>query len=69
MSTQTLRDDVPLWVVGVVVMLVLASFAYGIAIRQTLLVGFWAVGFGLTLFVVYLLYRFVVAFEKIAEKY
>ena len=68
-NTRTLRDGIPLWAVGAVVTVLLASFAYGIAVRQTLLIGFWMVGFSISLFVVYLLYRFVVAFEKIAEKY
>ena len=69
MSTNTLREEVPMWLIGAVVVLFLASLAYGIALQQTLLIGFWGLGFGLSLFVVYLLYRFVVAFEKIAEKY
>lgn len=64
--------EVPTWVAGLLLVLVGTTFTYGIVVRESLteplVLWFWLVGLGLTLFVVSLLYRFVVAVETIATK-
>jgi uncharacterized membrane protein len=72
MSTQSPEFDVPTWLAGVVAVFAAGALAYGILVRGSLesgvslLVG--ALSIVLSLFVVYLLYRFVLAVETIAEK-
>lgn len=65
--------EIPAWVAAVLTALVAASFAYGIIVTQSLATPllFWVgvIVIGLSVFTVYLLYRAVVAFEKIADKY
>ncbi|MEF8779693.1 MAG: hypothetical protein V5A46_03310 [Haloferacaceae archaeon] len=64
--------DVPVWLVGLVLVAFVASVLYGVVITGSLLaplvMWFYVVGLGLSAFVVYLLYRFVVAVERIADK-
>ena len=64
--------DVPAWVIGLFLVLVGVSLLYGGIVMQTLVapILFWAIVLlgGMLLFIVYLLYRFVVAVETIAEK-
>ena len=65
--------EIPTWIAGLLVVLVGLSFVYGIVVMQSiaapLMLWSGVVRLGISLFVVYLLYRFVVAFEKIADKY
>ncbi len=64
--------EIPTWFAGLLVVLVAVSFLYGIIVMQSLAAPlmFWigVASVGLSLFVVYLFYRFVVAVEKIADK-
>lgn len=64
--------EIPTWVPVVVLVLFFASLVYGIVVMQSLtapiLAWLWIFGIGVSLFVVYLLYRFVVAVETIARK-
>lgn len=64
--------EIPTWVAGLLVVLVGVSFVYGIVVMRSLAapITFWlsVVSVGVSLFVVYLLYRFVLAVEKIADK-
>lgn len=73
MNTTESGFELPTWVAGLVLLLVAGIFLYGIVVMQSILAPFIALfgllGIALSVFVVYLLYRFVVAFEKIAEKY
>jgi hypothetical protein len=73
MATHDSGPEVPTWVAGVVVAVVLVAvgyvFFFGGHIAGPLAVLVGLVQFGLALFVVYLLYRFVVAVETIAEKF
>lgn len=66
------EPEIPTWLAGVIVLLVTASFAYGVVVLQSLIavvmVWLWMLGIVLSVFVVYLLYRFVVAVEQIADK-
>jgi hypothetical protein len=74
MAIRDSEPEVPTWVAGVVVVTV-AAFLFGYifvfggnaAAPAAILLG--AVQVGLALFVIYLLYRFVVAVETIAEKF
>jgi len=72
METQNSRHEVPTWLAGVIVALVLFTvayvFVYGGSLSAPLMALFGAFGVGLSLFTVYLLYRFVLAVEKIADK-
>ncbi len=72
MSTQPLKYEIPTWAAALIAALVFLSLAYGILIRGSLLapimVWLWLGGIAVSLFVVYLFYRFVVAVEKIADK-
>ncbi|WP_246984250.1 hypothetical protein [Halorientalis marina] len=72
MADHRLRDEFPRWLVPAVAALMLATFAYSVLITANILVWFalWStvLGLALTVFVVYLLYRLVVAVEEIAEK-
>lgn len=72
MSVREFRDEVPNWVVGLVLVLFGTSLVYGILVRQSLFepIVWWIqiLELALLVFVVYLLYRFVVAVEAIAEK-
>lgn len=73
MSTAESRPEVPTWSAVAIVLLVAALATYlvflGGPAMELFVVGYWAFGLSLTLFVVYLLYRFVVAVETIAEKH
>lgn len=72
MATSESEFEVPTWAAVALVVLVFFSFLYGILIQGTLLgpaiLWLWIGGIALSLFVVYLLYRFVIAVEKIADK-
>lgn len=72
MSSVERQLEIPTWVVGLVVVLFLASLVYGIVIQSRILaviVGWvWILGLGVSVFAVYLFYRFVLAVEKIADK-
>lgn len=76
MSTAKLRDEVPTWPTIGVALIILISLPYTILIQGTLTGGLfqWAsiwsgvLGIALSLFLVYLFYRLVVAVEKIADK-
>lgn len=72
---MTLRDaepEVPRWLAGLIVVGFAASLLYGILVLQNVLailaVWFGLLGVGVSLFVVYLLYRLVVAVEQIAAE-
>lgn len=73
METRTPRIEVPTWLTGGLIVFVIASIGYvyvyggNPSTLASLFLG--GIGVGITLFMVYLLYRFVVAFEKIADKY
>ena len=64
--------EVPTWVIGLIILLIGASFVYGIIVIQSLTAPlvFWlgVTSLGVFLFVVYLLYRLVIAIENIADK-
>jgi uncharacterized membrane protein len=72
MATSESEFEVPTWVAVGLVVAVFLTFLYGILIQGTLfgpvLLWLWIGGIALSLFVVYLLYRFVIAVEKIADK-
>lgn len=72
MNIQHQHVEIPTWIVGLVLAVVAVSFLYGIVVMQSLAapITFWlgVLSLGMTLFVVYLLYRFVLAVEKIADK-
>lgn len=65
--------EIPISVIGLILVLFVASLAYGVLIMQSLTapIAVWNYIFGVAviLFVVYLLYRFVVAVETIATKF
>jgi hypothetical protein len=71
MATDESDFDVPRWVAGVILALV-AVFAYAVVIGASLTrpvaIALGALELAIALFVVYLLYRFVLAVETIAEK-
>ncbi|WP_340101376.1 hypothetical protein [Salinibaculum salinum] len=71
MATGESDFDVPRWVAGVVLVLV-AVFVYAVVIGGSLTapvaIALGALELAIALFVVYLLYRFVLAVETIAEK-
>lgn len=71
MSVRDSEFEVPTWAAGLLVVLVGLSFLYGIVVMQSIraLLFLWlsVAGVALNLFVVYLLYRFVIAVEKIAD--
>jgi len=71
MTDHRLRDELPRWLVPAVAVLMVVSLAYSVLITATLLVWFalWSAMFGvaLTVFLLYLFYRLVVAVEEIAE--
>ena len=64
--------EIPAWVVGSILLVFLASLAYGVLIAQSLTapIAVWIdiLEVAVALFVVYLLYRFVVAVETIADE-
>ena len=64
--------EVPTSVIGLILVLFVASLAYGFVIMQSLIrpISVWIsiVEVGILLFVVYLFYRFVLAVETIALK-
>lgn len=66
------RAELPTWIAGVVVALFVGSLAYGIVVMQSVLtpiiVWLGILGAGLSAFVVYLLYRLVLAVETIADE-
>lgn len=72
MAISDSQSKVPTWIAGVVVAVVVATAGYvalyggHLATPLALAVGTFELA--LVLFVVYLLYRFVVAVETIAEK-
>lgn len=73
MAIRDSEPEVPTWVAGLVVAAVAVLtfgyiFLYGGNISSPLAVLFGAFQVGLVLFVVYLLYRFVLAVETIAKK-
>ena len=72
MNLHESRPEIPTWVVGLVLALFVVSFAYGIVVMQNLAVTFlfWLgiLAIAVNLFVVYLLYRLVIAVEKIAQE-
>jgi hypothetical protein len=72
MSTSKPEFQVPTWAAVAIVAVVLLTFVYAILLGQSLFLPFvwlaWLGGIALTLFVVYLLYRFVIAVETIADK-
>ena len=72
MSFVKQQPEVPTWIAGLVVVLFVATLVYGIVVMQSLsepiMLWLGILGFALSLIVVYLLYRFVLAVEKIAEK-
>lgn len=64
--------EVPYWVAGLIVIVFFGSLGAGFLIGNLpRLVAIWAgvVRLGLSLFLVYLFYRFVIAVETIAEKH
>lgn len=72
MSTADSRPEVPPRVAAAVVAFALVTALYAVAalgsLTELFAIWFWALSVALSLFVVYLLYRFVVAVETIAEK-
>jgi len=72
MSTQELRDEIPSWLVGLVTVLFIGSFVYGIIVRASIIepIEWWIeiIELAFLIFIVYLLYRFVIAVETIADK-
>lgn len=72
MATNESRLEVPTWVAGLLAVLIPGSFVYGIVVRQSIIepIAWWASALQLALgvVVVYLLYRFVLAVERIADK-
>ncbi len=66
------RVELPMWIAGVVVALFAGSLAYGIVVMQSaltpIIVWLGILGAGLSAFVVYLLYRLVLAVETIADE-
>ena len=72
MSIADRQPEIPTWAAALITGFVLFSFAYGVLIQGSFLapivLWLWLGGIALSLFVVYLLYRFVVAVEKIADK-
>lgn len=73
MSVKDREFEVPTWAAAVLVVLVGLSFLYGILVMRSItapaVLWLGIAGVALNLFVVYLLYRFVVAVETIAEKH
>lgn len=71
-SIKIQNTEIPTWVAGLLIVLVGLSFAFGIVVMGSLTapLTFWIGAFsvGVTLFLVYLFYRFVLAVEKIANK-
>lgn len=72
MRLESVEPEIPTYAVLVVLVLFAASMLYGIVVMRSLLAPLAAwlglLGIALSLFVVYLLYRFVVAVEQIARK-
>jgi hypothetical protein len=72
MSTRDSAPEVPTWLAAVLVAFVGLAAVYVVLLGGPLVapvtVLLWLFGLGLSLFVVYLLWRFVVAVEKIADK-
>lgn len=72
MRVAETRFEIPWWLIGLVLVLFVASLAYGLVVMRSLTapVAMWIeiLELGVILFVVYLLYRFVVAVETIAIK-
>lgn len=73
MEASSLQSEVPTWISGLVGMFGVAAAAYvfmnGGNPSTPALRVFNAVGIGLSLFMVYLFYRFVLAVEMVAEKH
>jgi hypothetical protein len=73
MGTRNSRPTVPTWVAGLVVVLTVAVVGYvvvyGGELDAPVFVLFGTVGVGVSTLTLYLLYRFVVAVETIAEKH
>jgi|AntRauTorcE11898_2_1112593.scaffolds.fasta_scaffold29786_3 hypothetical protein len=71
MATGHSDFDVPTWIAGVVLVLI-AVFVYAVVIGGSLTgpvaIALGALELAIALFVVYLLYRFVLAVETIADK-
>ena len=62
---------IPTWILGIVIIVFVISLAFGVLVYGHIFatVAMWIglIVTALSLFVVYLLYRFVLAFEKIAD--
>ncbi len=72
MSVRDSQPEVPTWLAAALVALVGLVAIYGILLGGNLFAPIawllWLGGIGLSLFVVYLFWRFVLAVELIAEK-
>lgn len=73
MATINTESEVPTWIAGVIISFVIVAtvyiFVYGGDAPTPVLVVLGSISLGLGLFTLYLFYRFVVAVEKIADKY
>ena len=62
---------IPTWIIGVVLIIFVISLAFGVLVYghifATIMMWIGLIGIALSLFVVYLLYRFVIAVETIAD--
>jgi hypothetical protein len=71
-AVRDLNYEIPTWAAALITGFVLFSFGYGVLIQGSFLapimLWLWLGGIAVSLFVVYLLYRFVIAVEKIADK-
>ncbi|SNZ04057.1 hypothetical protein SAMN06269185_0438 [Natronoarchaeum philippinense] len=71
MATRNSRPEVPTWLAGLILVAVVAAsgyvFVFGGEPRTPMLALFGAVGTGISLFTLWLFYRFVVAVETIAD--
>ncbi|GAA0675052.1 hypothetical protein ACFQDG_02260 [Natronoarchaeum mannanilyticum] len=72
MATRDARNELPTWAAGLILALLAVIAAYVIVfgghLAAPIAALFWVIGVVLSLFTLYLLYRFVVAVETIAEK-
>jgi hypothetical protein len=72
MAVQDLNREIPTWAAALITVFVFSSVAVSLVVGGSILapivLWLWLGGVALSLFVVYLFYRFVVAVEKIADK-
>lgn len=70
MSIPEPLHEIPPWLVKLIGVLFVGSLIYSVVIGRLfpIVLWLWLLGAGLSVFVVYLLYRFVLAVETIAEK-